>query len=117
MPRGTKIAIPETAARKFHCAKSFIGVDGNDYLAKKDWDLRKDELYARCRGECELRTSPQCWGWFTRKKMHPHHLVRGRIGRHDGLSNLAAACWSCHRAAHPEKQLHWSKRVAEAVNS
>jgi len=109
MPRGTKKSIPETAAANFHCGDSFIAVDGKEYLAGKDWEIRKNELYARCRGECELKTSPKCWGWFTRKKMHPHHIAKGRIGRHDGLDNLKASCWACHETQHPEKQPRWSK--------
>lgn len=113
MPRGTKRDNTETAARNFHCQDSFVGIDGHEYLAGRDWQIRKDELYARCRGECELKTSPQCWGWFTRKKMHPHHIVKGRIGRHDGLDNLLAACFPCHRAAHPEKQVRWSRDEAK----
>lgn len=110
-PRGTKIDAIRTMAAKFDSRKSFIGIDGNEYLARgsADWNKRKWELYNRSKGECELKCSMYCHISFSFKKMHPHHIVRGRIGRHDGLDNLLAVCWECHRAAHPEKQVRWSK--------
>jgi 5-methylcytosine-specific restriction endonuclease McrA len=100
--RGAKRDQAETAARNFDDAKSFISLDGREFLAGDDWKEQKAKVWKRDKGMCQSMFS----GFYLcgAKAVHVHHVVRKSRGGDDSLDNLVCLCAAHHREAHPEKQ-------------
>lgn len=100
-----KFSLELTKAANFQDRKSRIGIrpDGSvrESLEGLDWTLRKAECLSRDGFRCVV-----CGGLMD---LDPHHKVHRGTGGGDDLENLEIRCRGCHNAAHPEKQVKWSK--------
>src|SRR5579863_295982 len=107
--RGFKIDREATKERHFEHPRSFVSQDGHDILFGPDKAKRREDIYMRAKGRCELRRSPKCRvlvGWNTfglagwSHECQPPHR--------DHCDCLDAGLWSCdpcHRMKHPGVQL------------
>jgi len=58
------------------------------------------EVFARCHGKCEMRSSAECWGIADWTNGHMHHKIHRSLGGSDTLENCVWSCPSCHRKEH-----------------
>lgn len=95
----------EKARRKYTNERSYVRRDGSERLHGEDWDKRKQELFDRSDGACEMQTvmkrehAEGCWG----DMHHPHHIIQRSVRRDDRLANLAGLSRACHKAVDPRK--------------
>jgi hypothetical protein len=95
--------------RGYRCRDSFVRPDGSEVLFGNDWRRRKQQLFKRAGGQCEL-----CEMYFSdRNEMHPHHLRHRWPDRDDRLENLQALCYWCHREAHADREPRWTQQPKE----
>lgn len=92
------------AERGYH-GKSYVREDGSEVLLdKRDWDLRKRELWKRADGRCEYINEIE--GCQRRRCLHegviPAHIIPRHPVRDDRLSNLKLYCFRHDRLT--EKQ-------------
>ena len=99
---GAKRDERETEEMGFADKDSFIAMDGRVFLSGSDWDGRKEQLFKRDNGRCRVSG---CRG----PAEHPHHIKHRSKGGDDSMENLMCICANCHRIAHKEKSLRWSK--------
>lgn len=97
MPRGSKRDLAETAKRNFLDKRSFVSLDGHEYLRGKDMSALRLEVWERDR-RCMLAISDHCFGKrLTLEYMQTDHIQGGNVGRCDCLHNLRAVCFPCHQ--------------------
>lgn len=78
---------------------SYVRLDGSERLWAWDWAKRKQELYARSDGACEMLSvmGLEHEEYCTGDMHHPHHIIERSVRRDDRLSNLAGLSWACHK--------------------
>jgi hypothetical protein len=108
MPRGAKRDNTETMARNFMDDRSFVCLQGHEYLYGDDIGDRRREVFERAKGKCELKNSPFCAGFTNWVDGEMHHKQGGLVGRNDDMENLLWACPNCHSWEH-RKRTPWSK--------
>ncbi len=102
MPRGAKISIPDTKARKFKEPGSFVSVDGHEYLKGKDKTARYREAVEKLPPFCN-----KCKRLLYEGDLD--HIQGGLVGRCDCMHNLQWLCKDCHREKHVQVQLRSAK--------
>ena len=89
----------EKERRGYVNPRSYVRKDGSERLYGEDWDKRKEELFRRSDGACEMRDvmkrehAEHCSG----DAHHPHHIILRSLRRDDRLTNLAGLSWACHK--------------------
>lgn len=104
-----KFDAERTAAAGFADKRSYVTLDGRQFLALKDMGNRRDYVFRmdefRCR-ICKVRVD-----WFTGELDH-FPVSRGR-GGDDSIGNLRTLCRECHREQHVRPM--WSSQQAVKV--
>ena len=100
MPRGAKIDRQATKEKGYKDERSFLSLEGDEYLKGEDLSARRAAVYYKSHGRCMLNVSPRCRGWIDFPDFEMDHIQGGLVGRNDNLSNLRAVCKPCHRARH-----------------
>ena len=108
MPRAAKRDNTETVARNFMDERSFVSLDGHEYLYGDDIGDRRREVYERAKGVCEVRTSPHCQKAARWIDGEMHHKQGGLVGRNDDMENLLWSCLPCHRFEHKDRSPQFS---------
>ena len=99
MPRAAKVAHTET--KYLHDTgvlvdkRSFVGLDGHQYLKGDDISRRRREVFERDGYKCKVCGAAVDW-----ETGELDHIQGGLVGRHDDMSNLQTICAPCHRAKH-----------------
>lgn len=115
--RGFKKDVEATKDRHFHHRRSFVSTDGHDILfGMEDKKSRRQDIYERAHGRCELNLAPACKGfvnWNSRGLEGWAHLDIEPHRLHcDCASNGAAACDPCHRWFHNHAKV--ARQILEA---
>lgn len=107
----------EKERRGYRDPKSFVRNDGSEVLFRKDWEVRKIELYMRSNGWCERWTvlhrhhAPGC----RKEGQEPHHIKKRWPKRDDRLENLANLSHACH-AAEDNRKPRWREHASKATS-
>jgi hypothetical protein len=108
--RGAKRDNTETMARNFMDDRSFVSMDGHDYLYGDDIGDRRREVWERAHGYCEVKQAPGCSGLVSWVDGEMHHKQGGLVGRNDDMENLLWSCMACHRYEHRNRNPRFSQR-------
>ncbi len=84
-----------TRARGFSDRRSYVTLDGKEFLFGVDVGHRRNEVYERDRGICQLCGSPVAMDYWEMD----HRLSRGK-GGDDSLGNLRVVHSQCHKSIH-----------------
>ena len=104
MPRGAKRAFAATEEKNYLDPRSFVSLDGHEYLHGDDIGERRREVWERAKGYCEVRQAPNCSGLVSWTDGEMHHKQGGLVGRNDDMENLLWSCMACHRLEHAKKE-------------
>lgn len=99
MPRGAKVHLVGTKKRKFKDRRSFVSLDGHDYLKGRDKSNRYREMVENVKPFCA-----KCGAFLLNGELD--HIQGGNVGRCDCPHNLQWLCRNCHRDKHV--QVKWS---------
>lgn len=58
---------------------------------------------------CRVRDEYRCRRCGGLGPIQVHHIVKRSQGGGDELTNLQSLCVPCHKAAHPERRLWWTR--------
>jgi hypothetical protein len=107
-----------TAAAKFTDPRSYVRLDGKQFLFGGDIERLRLQVFMRdgyrCTGENlegdEMgERCNRLIDWFDG---HMHHIQsRGKRGD-DSLSNCVTVCDRCHKRLHPRPRLRWMRETA-----
>jgi 5-methylcytosine-specific restriction endonuclease McrA len=84
-----------TAKAKFFNGRSYIRPDGRQHLFGIDMELRRKQVWERCKGRCEI-----CHNQVAEDYGELHHDKPRSRGGDDSAKNLLFICKPCHRAKH-----------------
>ena len=109
--RGFKRGVEETRIARerglIRDKRSFISLDGHSILYGVDKTRRREEVYARDNGQCQV-----CRKFVSREGAELDHVKGGLTGRCDCSGNLQILCGPCHRQKHV--QVQWAKAVSRS---
>ena len=91
-----------TMDQQFLSPDSYVTMDGRHVLKNEDWLAQKRLVWERNKGKCQ---------YCGNAMHHAHHVIFRSDSRDDRIQNLVGLCIDCHRKAHPEKELQWTKRA------
>ena len=103
-----------TAAAKFTDPRSYVRLDGKQFLFGRDIEILRAQVFlrdsSRCTGEGE--DGERCNRRVDWDTGHLHHVIpRGRGGS-DEMGNTVTLCGACHGKLHPRVRLRWMGETA-----
>jgi hypothetical protein len=107
-PLGSKRDLAETKKRQesgeFLDSRSYVSLKGHEYLAGKDTERRRREIYDRDQGFCQLKLEG-CSVWAGWEQGEWDHVISGLVGRCDCKGDGKGhggrwVCRNCHRRRH-----------------
>lgn len=107
MPRKRhKVDLEATRRTGFSDRRSYVTLDGKQFLAGEDMTKRREYVFSMDGGRCRLCRAEV--DWLTGELDH-FPVSRGRSGD-DSINNLRTLCANCHKQRHVRPQ--WSAQKA-----
>jgi hypothetical protein len=108
--RGAKRDFPGTEEMNYIDPRSFLGLDGHEYLRGDDISERRRQVWQFAGGYCQVKQAPGCSGLVSWVDGELHHKQGGLVGRNDDMENLLWSCMACHRYEHRNRNPRFSQR-------
>lgn len=109
MPRGAKRDNEETARACYADDRSFVSLDGKEFLYGEDWKAQRQRVFFLDKGVCQYCHTPidvEYEAWTA------DHITKRSDGGSDDLANLRLIhndFGACHQQRHPEFQTQFTK--------
>jgi 5-methylcytosine-specific restriction endonuclease McrA len=105
-----------TAAAKFTDPRSYVRLDGKQFLFGRDIEKLRLRVFIRdgyrCTGEVDGERCNRPVTWDGGSEGHMHHIKsRGKAGD-DSLQNCVTLCARCHAKEHVRPLLKWIRETA-----
>lgn len=103
-----------TAAMKYLDRRSYRLLDGREFVFGKDSSKRRQEIYERDMGMCQIKLPHVCPGRVLYLGGEWHHVKPKWKGGDDSLANGVWSCRRGHEAAH-NRQPKWTRDRTAAI--
>jgi 5-methylcytosine-specific restriction endonuclease McrA len=97
-----------TAAAKFVDPRSYVRLDGKQFLFGDDIEQLRRRVFTRDGYRCTGEVDGERCDWpVTWDLGHMHHVISKGKGGDDSLQNCVTLCAECHDKEHVRPMLRW----------